>query len=446
MIERNKIHNGNALEILKTFPDESISMCVTSPPYYNLRTYHADGQIGIEKTPEEYTERLVEVFREVKRVLRNDGVFWLNLGDSYASGKGTCFNPGGNERSFHKSVKDGGNMPLDRGNKSTLKKSGLKPKDLIEIPSQVALALRSDGWWLRSRIPWLKRNSMPSSVSDRPSCAVEYVFMLTKSPQYYYDTYAVRTAPKASSLARINQTTFSEQKGGDKDYKKTVRQDMSARTTVENFAANPGRNRRDSDSFFESWQGLYEVDDEPLGLIVNPKGNKYVHFATFPSKLIEPLIKSSTSEFGYCPGCGAPYKRIIKKGEPDEAWKAECGADANGEYAGKSEKWLKQDELGKNTYTGFNARWRKTQQNASDVKRRILAGMCGSTTVGWEQTCTCKLKPNQKPVRGIVLDPFMGSGTTALVATQFGHDYIGIDLNPDYVKIAEKRVSELIRG
>lgn len=150
------------------------------------------GQLGLEPTIDLYVSHIVQVFREVRRVLRPDGVLWLNLGDSYASGKGTCYNPGGGDNSFGKSRKAYGVHPLDRGNKSELEKQGLKPKDLCEIPSEVVRALRDDGWWLRSRIPWVKMNCMPSSCTDRPTVAIEYVFLLTKSHRYFYDTEAVR--------------------------------------------------------------------------------------------------------------------------------------------------------------------------------------------------------------------------------------------------------------
>jgi DNA modification methylase len=787
-IIRNKLYHGDSLEILKTFPDEYFAMCVTSPPYFGLRTYHVKGEIGQEQTPEEYTENLVNVFREVRRVLRSDGQFWLNLGDSYAgSGKGwTGWNGIGNQEK-RQGFREG--KPY-----SSLE---IKPKDLMEIPSMVAMALRKDGWWLRSRIGWVKRNSMPSSVKDRPSSATEYVFQLAKSDQYFYDLEATRKPHSAGNQADFEARAKRGTLGwGDRSTAKYQGDYNSAKAkegrSRDEFHNPSGRQRRDSDSFFESWQGLYEEDDEPLLLVVNPKGNKYVHFAcvdseteamtmggwkeqkdlkdgdfiasfdrklnvlrwqpavfhrydydgemisiekrdtsqlmtpnhrclvktnmngkvkekvitadklsshcnlkmyapwvtnksesigvefaalvgwyitegyvrsgktvniyqsdsanpehvvtirgllksvgadfkervyngewrgrpsimitfsitgiiakklrdiaptkhnmtpelanlsgkeacallnaiidgdghkrkdgrqciiqknkkdidlfqmlaikcgyrtilskrkggtyslfltkgewltlrgtngatyipkkvkyqgivwcpsigtgfwlarrngktfitgnTYPEGLIEPLIKCSTSEFGYCHECGAPFQRVVKKGDPDERWKSECGADSQGEYGGVSEKWLKQDELGKNTYTGFNARWKKTQQNASDVKRRVLEGMSNRNTLGWVPTCGCNIigyetpdwypsyicdrysqrlaqesllyaYTEYEPARGVVLDPFMGSGTSAVVAIQQGLDYVGIDLNADYCKLAEKRIREMV--
>lgn len=186
---------GDALEVLRDLPDESFHCCVTSPPYWGLRDYGIEGQIGLEKTPEEYVAKLVEVFREVRRVLRNDGTLWLVLGDTYASFKGACRNPGGGETSLGKHLKAAGVIPAHRASPNRMLPPGhnsLKPKDLIMIPAQVALALRADGWWLRKDIIWAKPNPMPESVKDRPTSSHEYIFLLAKAKRYYYDHAAIR--------------------------------------------------------------------------------------------------------------------------------------------------------------------------------------------------------------------------------------------------------------
>jgi len=175
-----RILNGDALEMLRTLPDESVNCCVTSPPYYGLRDYGAAGQIGLESTPEQYVERLVAVFREVRRVLRNDGTLWVNIGDSYAGG-GRGFGYGG---------KLDTNKGCDGMPKSSIP-LGLKPKDLIGIPWMLAFALRADGWYLRQDIIWAKPNPMPESVRDRCTKAHEYIFLLSKSARYWYDAEAV---------------------------------------------------------------------------------------------------------------------------------------------------------------------------------------------------------------------------------------------------------------
>src|SRR5690606_34431393 len=182
-----EIKQGDALSVLKTMPDKSINTCVTSPPYWGLRDYGVDGQLGLEPTPEEYVANLVEVFREVKRALRDDGTLWLNLGDSYAS-----VHTGG-QKSPKSTV--GSNMPgvqEIRQPKANPQEYGLKDKDLVGIPWRVAFALQADGWYLRSDIIWHKPNAMPESVTDRPTKAHEYIFLLSKSPKYYYDYEAIK--------------------------------------------------------------------------------------------------------------------------------------------------------------------------------------------------------------------------------------------------------------
>jgi DNA modification methylase len=192
------IHCGDALEVLRTLPSQSVNCCITSPPYYGLRDYGVDGQIGLDETPEQYVERLVTVFREMRRVLCDDGTFWLNIGDSYA---GSWGNYGGQNRGSgkqrlittgshaHQKAYDG----LERWRPPASRKlEGMKPKDLIGIPWMLALALRADGWHLRSEIIWSKPNPMPESVKDRPTKAHEQIFLLTKSPKYYYNREAIK--------------------------------------------------------------------------------------------------------------------------------------------------------------------------------------------------------------------------------------------------------------
>ena len=179
-----RILTGDCREMLRTLEAGSVRTCITSPPYFGLRDYGHDGQIGLEQTPDDYVNELVEVFREVRRVLSDDGTLWLNLGDSYAgSGVGGGGNRKGNENGQHDALKALGRPPVP---------TGLKPKDLIGIPWRVAFALQQDGWYLRSDIIWHKPNPMPESVTDRPTKSHEYLFLLTKSPRYYYDHVAVR--------------------------------------------------------------------------------------------------------------------------------------------------------------------------------------------------------------------------------------------------------------
>jgi DNA modification methylase len=179
---KDQIINGDALAELTKIPDGIFNMCVTSPPYWGLRDYGKDGQIGLEKTPEEYIEKLVAIFREVRRTLRDDGTLWLNLGDSYAGS-------GGMGSWVDRKAKNGMMKINDYYRNKPIK--GLKPKDLCMIPARVALALQADGWWLRQDIIWHKPNPMPESVKDRCTKSHEYIFLLSKSIKYYYDYNAI---------------------------------------------------------------------------------------------------------------------------------------------------------------------------------------------------------------------------------------------------------------
>lgn len=182
----NTVLQGDSLEVLKTLPDESVDCCVTSPPYYGLRDYGVNGQIGLEETPEKYIERLVDVFREVKRVLKDEGTFWLNIGDTY------------NVSSYHKDEKSSGSgkQGTNKGSYENVverpRATNCKPKDLIGIPWMLAFALRNDGWYLRQDIIWHKPNPMPESVKDRCTKSHEYIFLLSKQPKYYFDYEAIQ--------------------------------------------------------------------------------------------------------------------------------------------------------------------------------------------------------------------------------------------------------------
>lgn len=250
-MENCTIHTGDALEVLQTLPDKSIQCCVTSPPYWGLRDYGVDGQIGLEQTPEAYVNRLVEVFREVRRVLRNDGTLWLNLGDSYASGQG------GKQG---QTTIMGGRAVLSAKKRAPIPDS-LKPKDLVGIPWMVAFALRADGWYLRSDIIWSKPNAMPESVRDRPTKAHEYLFLITKSEKYYYDHEAIKE-PAVSKRSSGN---------GYKRPERVTHNNMGERAQEKPWELQSSRQRR----------SVWTVNTKPF---------KGAHFAVFPPALIEPCI------------------------------------------------------------------------------------------------------------------------------------------------------------
>jgi len=331
------ILQGDCIEMLRTLPDASVHCCMTSPPYWGLRDYGHGGQIGLEDTPEKFVERLVAVFREVRRVLREDGTCWVNLGDTYNN-----FRVSMNGQSVHNGEQRGkppGRRAVDRG---------LKEKDLVGIPWRVAFALQSDGWWLRQDIIWHKPSPMPESVTDRCTKAHEYVFLLTKSQNYFFDAEAI----KEPSLEGMN------------------------------------RNRR----------SVWKIASRPY---------KGAHFATMPPELAETCIKAGSSERGCCPHCGSPWERVTKR--------TQLKRKRPNEYVKRT------GEAG-------------TGSSCSNT----VAGVAVET-LGWQQTCKCE---KHEPVPCVVLDPFGGSGTTSAVAKTLGRDSIYVELNPEYIELARKRIDE----
>jgi DNA modification methylase len=337
MLEMNEIYNLDCITGMKQLDDESVNCCVTSPPYWGLRDYGVSGQIGLEETLEIYIKNLVEVFSEVRRVLKPDGTLWLNLGDSYASRPQS----GDKDHIDPKRSYKGGNR---------CRTSELKPKDLIGIPWRVAFALQTDGWYLRSDIVWEKPNAMPEGVTDRPTRCHEYIFLLSKSQKYYYDSDAIKEPIAESSVKRLSQD-IQNQLG-------STRANGGAKTNGNMKAVCFGGNKKGGGTTYsgKEWSskmapGAPDIDERKH---MNAAGEPYIlrnkrdvwkvatalfseaHFATFPPKLIEPCI---------------------------------------------------------------------------------LAG---------------------SRVSDLILDPFMGSGTTAMVAMQLQRNFIGFELNPDYIEIAKK--------
>lgn len=261
----SRIICADAVAGLKSLPPESIQMCVTSPPYYGLRDYGVDGQIGIEQTPQEYIERLVEVFAEVYRVLKPDGTLWLNISDSYAgSGKGPMsIQVAGNGKNKH--LYDSGSRIYEMPKKW----NGIKPKDLIGIPWMLAFALRDFGYYLRSDIIWHKLNCLPESVKDRPTKCHEHIFLLSKMPKYYYDYKAIREPLKPVSIERYKHGRSAKTK-----YAGQKIQQIGIDCERENFL--------DFDQQFRRKRDVWEVSTNTFRM------NE--HFAMYPEKLIEPCI------------------------------------------------------------------------------------------------------------------------------------------------------------
>ena len=384
-----RIIQGDCRDGMAKLPDKSVHCCVTSPPYFGLRDYgtaeweggdpdcdhqgqimrkhhisdnkekprefyksecgkcgalRKDEQLGLEETPEEFVEALVSVFREVRRVLRDDGTVWLNLGDSYG-----------------------------------------RDKNLIGIPWRVAFALQADGWYLRQDIIWNKPNVMPEACKDRCTKSHEYIFLLSKQPKYFYDLDAIREPVKEASIQR-SKTSWNTERPSTK----TVGGAFSLDEMGERFVNPDGRNKR------SVWT-------------VTTKSFKDAHFATFPTDLIEPCVKAGCPEM-VCVDCGTPYEREVDV------------------------KRVKRSELDKS-----DPRYRPNSYDGAygDINGKADAGYSSRKTVGFKKACSCE---TDSYTGGTVLDPFGGSGTTGLVADRLGRDAILTELNPDYIKIAIKRI------
>ena len=261
-----KILIGDCRDVLRTLPDASVQCCVTSPPYFGLRDYGVAGQIGLEPTPDDFVAEMVAVFRDVRRVLRDDGTLWLNLGDSYAS---TVKGSGGAGKSRLGPNRDLQNIGHQKFEPRRFDMQGLKPKDLIGIPWRVAFALQADGWYLRSDIIWHKPNPMPESVTDRPTSAHEHIFLLAKSARYFYDAEAVREANSNPDLAEC--ITPRKDRSGNGEWQPGTGGRMGS--------VRDGRNLRN----------VWTVATKPFS---------GAHFATFPPALIEPCVKAGCPKGG----------------------------------------------------------------------------------------------------------------------------------------------------
>jgi len=319
-----RIIQGDCLEVMRTMDAESVDCVVTSPPYWGLRNYGVDGQLGLEKTPEEYVAKMVGVFAEVRRVLKKTGTCWINLGDSYASA------PAGNFGPDMPAPADGGRY---RENKPKMdwKVAGLKPKDLCGIPWRVAFALQADGWWLRQDIIWAKPNPMPESVTDRCTKSHEYLFLLTKSARYYFDAKAIAEPMTYYGVTGMDESGYKD--AGNFNGKHKMRPVYGAPAgNIPGGKNQTGRLNGGKDVECSGMRNKRSVWTIPTQAFAE------AHFATFPEALVSPCV---------------------------------------------------------------------------------LAGC---------------------PADGIVLDPFNGAGTTGIVALKHGRSYIGIELNPAYVAMAEKRI------
>jgi DNA modification methylase len=328
--------HGDCLQVLRSLAADSVHCCVTSPPYWGLRDYGADRQIGREETPEEYVAALVAVFREVRRVLRHDGTLWLNLGDSYAgSGKG---GQSEEKRSKH--------WQPEYASRAVVP-TGLKLKDLVGIPWRVAFALQADGWYLRSEIIWHKPNPMPESVTDRPTTAHERIFLLSKEPQYYYDYDAIREPLAESSIERLSQDIENQE--GSRRANGGAKTNGAMKAVY--FGGEKGRNYtpEPGDPNFrhgsEQWGREYAPKDgmrnKRTVWEVASMPFKEAHFAAYPPKLIEPCILAGCPREGMVldPFFGAGTTGLVA----DRLQRHCTGIEINSEYVNIAAKRLAEE-------------------------------------------------------------------------------------------------------
>lgn len=391
-----KILEGEALDVLKRQPDESVHCAITSPPYWGLRDYGVADQLGQEDDPREYIARLLGIFRELRRVLRSDGTLWVNIADTYAgSGRGLLSN-GEHSAKNDPDCKQATNVGSLSGRGGALAPAGIKPKDLIGIPWMLAFAMRDDGWWLRQENIWSKPNPMVESVKDRCTKSHESIFLFTKSRQYFYDAFA------------INEP-WVDRKG-------------DIQRAMDNHAGYDGKHG----------DGYSGVRGQPVGDPLAGKNKRSVweiptsgyseaHFATFPPALVEPMILAGTSENGVCARCGTPWDRILEKTVE--------------EHGAKEHPESKVADLDDNHR---HKRLRMRAKAARDTGEDHDNPFGTFKHLDWEQGCDCD---TTERLPALVLDPFSGAGTTGMVALRFQRDYVGIELNPEYAEMSRRRIA-----
>lgn len=286
-----QIIQGDAYEVMSRMDRGSIQCCVTSPPYWGLRDYGVDGQIGLEETPEEYVETVRMIFREVRRLLRDDGTLWLNMGDCYAGGEGGT-------RDAQRWPKQSRN---DHRTTHSRKHAGLKHKNIVGIPWRVAFALQGDGWYLRSDIIWHKPNPMPESMKDRPTKSHEYIFLLTKAARYYYDADAIKEPSSSDSHARYARGRSNDHKWADGGLgNQTIAKSFEhmRKPGVTPKAAASGSGIKNNESFSAAVKDVVEDRNKRTVWTVPTYPYPGAHFATFPPNLIRPCILAGCPQGG----------------------------------------------------------------------------------------------------------------------------------------------------
>ena len=421
-----QIIHGDALAVLRTMADQSVNCIVTSPPYWGLRNYSVEGQMGLEATPEAYTSGMVDVFREARRVLRDDGTCWINIGDGYASSGGAGWQGKNGQRA--------GRTHTQENLKRDMRVDGIKPKDLIGIPWMLAFALRADGWFLRSEIIWAKPNPMPESVTDRPTKAHEQIFLLSKRPTYFYDADAIKE-PISPSSVELDQYAFGDYYAqGGVDLKGYRGNGMATKGKC-----LPG-NQQDGQGVGFKMQSKW---NNPLGrnkrtvwqVCSQPFSGKIETYHWVRAKL--DAVSCDMKRIGF-PGCPIHEDRDLQIQHIARGLASIDLAD----------------------HTSWNNIWPVDLDDHPLVQ--TLFRSVSKSSLPIPPLCRCAFyHRNVKntshfatfppaliepcilagcPVGGTVLDPFSGAGTTVMVALRHGRRGIGIELNPEYCAMARERI------
>lgn len=492
---RPLILQGNVVDVLASLPPDSFHCVVTSPPYFGQRLYATDpqiwagesahphswsptsprrrrasadatsevekptlggrnydaiggescpcgawrGELGLEPTPDLYISHLADVCDAVRRVLRPDGVFWLNIGDTYSTHPAGVT---GIRRWKNSGLNNRDNTGAEQSGSVDKRGPGYKEKDLLMIPALAALELRSRGWYLRADVIWAKPNCMPESARDRPTASHEHVFLLAKSKSYFYDQDAARNPYRQATMPEIGE----KYRGiATKAFREYGAQDASnaKRSMVQSLERHNGSNLRN----------VWWISPQPF-----PEA----HFATFPEDLVETCLRLGTSERGSCPSCGAPWRRITRTSyvkSPVHGPGSNMSGRKDTEHtddhmvAGRANKETLADlprvakvteTLGWEPSIGLGYPWvgRTGNPQTSESLHRDEGGVHrDAVTTGWRGVCNCAAKPT---LPCLVLDPFAGSGTTLVVARRLGLRSVGVELNPEYCVIAERRIAETI--
>ena len=430
----NKIEFGDCRETMRRWKEQGMKAqtCVTSPPYYGLRDYGHEGQLGLEETPEDYIKVMVEVFRCVWDVLEDNGTLWLNIGDSYVGAMSQHKDSGSFGETSCISKKTQGGIPqtgrVERNR--LLRENGLKQKDLIGIPWMMAFALRADGWYLRQDIIWHKPNPMPESVRDRCTKAHEYIFLLSKSERYYFDSEAMKEpALNAGVRVSLGQKSFSKGQAAGKGVA------ASGNGTADFYDVPETRNRR----------SVWTVATKPYN---------GAHFAVFPSDLIEPCILAGSRTAGKRCDCNEVISTPTGTGEindpsidvgragmarprrMDEGTRPITRLEQR-HHAAQIKASAHKDEMAAICGPAFDHYIRADPSGARPLPEQYRVQFMANGWITSPKPCNCPIQPAD-----VVLDPFMGSGTTAQVAQNLGRQYLGCELNPAYLDLQNIRTAQ----